>query len=283
LYPIILKKKFESIIANKNMLEKTKELLQKFENHIKFIKNENKPLIDEARECLILHKSFCVEFEKNEKRISLASSNELDWYYKNIKAKFFAYFFYFDMVLDCENFKLKNNFKNWKMYFNFEKEKIENSKYQFSEFLPLINLCFDDHFFSHENCSKGFKLNLWDSLNKLNAEHDIILAYLFATNIIEQYLFEQIKRIEFIENCNSDSLIEWHGLPISFIEVKLSLIISKYLKDETLSQYQLIQKLSYLYKVDISNLYRAIGEIRTRKGPKGKVLNKVKNLFEEKL
>lgn len=263
------------------MLKKFNELSSKFENHIKFAKNENKSFLEEAKTCIALHQSTSLEMAKIENKIFAIPFVNLDEYFKNSKAKFLSYYFYYDTIIDCENFKLKNNFCNWKIYFNLEKEKIENFKKQFSEFLPILTPCFDEIIFNRDICSKGFKSNLWESLNKLTANHDIILAYLLAINITEHYLFEQIKKIDFIENSNQDSLFEWHGKPVTFVEVKLSLIISNYLKNDQLSEFQFLQKLAYFYKVELTNPYKTVGEIKSRKGPKPKVIIQLQFDFEK--
>ena len=45
-------------------------------------------MLDEAKECIAIHETFSLEFEKLERKFSHASTIDLDWYYKKVKAKF---------------------------------------------------------------------------------------------------------------------------------------------------------------------------------------------------
>jgi hypothetical protein len=250
------------------MLEKIRKTLFEVEAQLSFLKNEKLSNSENAIKSKEIYEHAVIHFLHFEKTVKFKNSSAEVEYFKEIKAKFLSYSFYFDKILEIEKQKI----------YSPENEEIFHREKKCIEYYNTSNLDFfnyhkkketksDSEFFNQANCSQHIfnaEINFL-STNKESVKYDILLAHFLANEMLENYLINELYLCKFNKIKDLGIRIKWTKHSSWLIELIYGLWFLNCINDGDITISELAQIFSIVFNVDLGDIYHAFSRFKFRK------------------
>lgn len=262
------------------MLDNVKSLMTKFNTQLNFAKNENLNNLVTSINSIGIYRRASNLMLNYEKKIYFKSQDNEIMFYKSIKPKFIAQFFYFQKIISVE--KKKSNLKAEERYNYLFSKRIELLEFDTmnTDFILYIksNQSADDkYYFSTSNCSKYlYDENLYlEVMDTAEPKFDILMAQYLANEMLHIYFIEEIKKATIDNYLNTNKMAHWTGSQVELVELIYGLHVAGLLGDGQEKISVLIENFSLLFGVKVSNYIKVFEEIRERTKSRTRLFDKL--------
>jgi hypothetical protein len=230
------------------------------------------------------------------RNIKFKNHTEEIYFFKQIKPNIYADFIFYTEQLRYLIGKPNTTNQILKNYIKKELKKRERKKrknIKFYRYMKQKGIYLDNCYFLRENKQlEIFDIDLSASLdNEFYTSHDTLAAEVIAYELLTNFYKKEIKIISNIEEGSFDtkyddeinSNLNWTSSKTDLIELIYALKVSGAINGGAVNIKELIETVSKVFNIEISNFYKTYSEIKNRGKERTKFLNTLVSNLKAKL
>ncbi|REC50624.1 MULTISPECIES: RteC domain-containing protein [Chryseobacterium] len=265
-------------MISKTIFRKAEHLHNRLTDELEKIKRENSNSlriselslfkIDEAVKKL---KALIVDFDFD------CAADEIH-FFKNIKPLFISKFIYHSTVIKILMYQPAAGDEAQRNYFMKEIDKLTayyNENAEFYSYYRRDATFLDQKYFRRGMYDLKMTLpsDLYDYDEGFTTSHDIKVAYIISNEYLEAFLLNTINNIGQLHAGNAFQFpLVWSSSKVALVELLYALHHTRCFNGGNIEFSEVVKATERLFKIDLGNSYKTIGEIRSRKNGRTKFL-----------
>lgn len=274
-------------MVTKTFFRKTEEIRLELETALDLL-TENEHNIILLSERALMKIDHCIRgIKKMLKEITFESAADEVLFFKHHKPFFISKFIYYSTLLEIESTKPCAGDKNQRKYYEGELLKIR--KYQcdeqdFYNYYRRNATYLDYKYFTRNSHDLKMKLSshLYNFDEDFTTTYDHKIAVFIAHEGLENYLMERVKNSHTEEKY---PVLQWTSSKVSLLELLYALHLSQCFNAGNLNFIEIVRHAEKVLHINLGNVYKTIGEIKSRKYKRKRFLEllsvNLEKIFEE--
>lgn len=277
-------------MVTKTFFRKTEEIRRGLEKELESLEENTKDLILLSEQSLMkIDRSIRIVKELL-KEITFESIADEVHFFKIHKPFFISRFIYYSKLLDIESAKPSAGEKNLRKYYENELLKLRNQYSDEQDFYNYYrrNATYLDHkYFTRGSYDLKMKLSstLYDFDENFTTTHDHKIAVFKANELLEHFLTQCINRNHLPEDRKdrNNTQINWTSSKVSLMELIYALHLSQCFNGGNIDLSDIARHIEKTFNINLGNIYKTIGEIKSRKYKKKRFLQLLSDNLENKI
>lgn len=199
------------------------------------------------------------------------------YFFKQVKPYFISRYIYYSMLLNMEVSKPRTGGKAMKKYYDQELEKLREYKRLYQDFFDYYSrgaTYLDYKYFVRNSYDLKMRLplNLYNYDASFSTSHDQYISCFMAHERLTHYIISLQENEPFSKGDLSKSKLSWSHSKVSLIELIYALHHAKCFNHGNIDFSELVRYTERILSVDLKNVHKTIGEIKSRKNERTKFL-----------
>lgn len=277
-------------MVTKTFFRKIDDIRRELEKELESLEDNNRDLILLAERSLMKIDMSIRLVKQLLKEVAFESIADEVYFFKDQKPFFISRFIYYSKLLDIESAKPIAGEKNLRKYYENELMKLKSDHLDDQDFYNYYrrNATYLDHkYFTRRSYDLKMKLssNLYDFDEEFTTTHDHKIAMFIANRLLEDFLSQQIKQYNLLENpkVTNDPQINWTSSKVSLMELIYALHLSQSFNGGNIDFSEIVRHTEKTLNINLGNVYKSIGEIKSRKYKRTRFLQLLSENLENKM
>ena len=214
-------------------------------------------------------------------------------FFKNIKPKFTSKLIYYNIVYKIEARMPYGGERVVKKYLNSELEKIKNyfyNNHEFNKYHRTGSLYLDNKYYvrGEINIKLAIDSFFFEVDQSFATSHDFKLAKILAHDLVQVYLEDKLRSIDYKVNkensqLNHNSKLTWTGSKVALIELIYALQTEGVFNNGAADIKNIVEHFEKNLNIDLGQYRRTFLEIKARKTDRPRFINVLKDTLEKRM
>lgn len=265
-------------MVTKTFFRKIEKLWEELNKELALISEETEHMIHVSEKALIKIDETIREIKSVVTDLIFESIAEEVYFFKSIKPLFLSKFIYYSKILSIETSQPSAGKKELRKYYENELLKLKRYHSEHKDFYIYYhrNATYLDHkYFVRGSYDLTMELssNLYNFDEYFTTSHDGMISQIMANEMLEVYLLDKINAIGQLPlNTIAQFPLSWSASKVSLVELLYALHQTNCFNGGNIEFSEVIKATEKLFKVNLGNPYKTIGEIKSRKNNRTKFL-----------
>lgn len=214
-------------------------------------------------------------------------------FFKNIKPKFTSKLIYYNIVYKIEARMPYGGERVVKKYLNSELEKIKNyfyNNHEFNKYHRTGSVYLDNKYYvrGEINIKLAIDSFFFEVDQSFATSHDFKLAKILAHDLVQVYLEDKLRSIDYKVNkensqLNHNSKLTWTGSKVALIELIYALQTEGVFNNGAADIKNIVEHFEKNLNIDLGQYRRTFLEIKARKTDRPRFINVLKDTLEKRM
>ena len=214
-------------------------------------------------------------------------------FFKNIKPKFTSKLIYYNIVYKIEARMPYGGERVVKKYLNSELEKIKNyfyNNHEFNKYHRTGSIYLDNKYYvrGEINIKLAIDSFFFEVDQSFATSHDFKLAKILAHDLVQVYLEDKLRSIDYKVNkensqLNHNSKLTWTGSKVALIELIYALQTEGVFNNGAADIKNIVEHFEKNLNIDLGQYRRTFLEIKARKTDRPRFINVLKDTLEKRM
>lgn len=214
-------------------------------------------------------------------------------FFKNIKPKFTSKLIYYNIVYKIEARMPYGGERVVKKYLNSELEKIKNyfyNNHEFNKYHRTGSVYLDNKYYVRGEIDIKLAIDsfFFEVDQSFATSHDFKLAKILAHDLVQVYLEDKLRSIDYKVNkensqLNHNSKLTWTGSKVALIELIYALQTEGVFNNGAADIKNIVEHFEKNLNIDLGQYRRTFLEIKARKTDRPRFINVLKDTLEKRM
>ena len=214
-------------------------------------------------------------------------------FFKNIKPKFTSKLIYYNIVYKIEARMPYGGERVVKKYLNSELEKIKNyfyNNHEFNKYHRTGSVYLDNKYYVRGEIDIKLAIDsfFFEVDQSFATSHDFKLAKILAHDLVQVYLEDKLRSIDYKVNkensqLNHNSKLTWTGSKVALIELIYALQTEGVFNNGAADIKNIVEHFEKNLNIDLGQYRRTFLEIKARKIDRPRFINVLKDTLEKRM